>query len=188
MPPKKKFSRDQIIEAAFDIARTEGIDGVTIRKVADRLNSSIAPVYVNFKDVRELKKEIVNKIVKLSYRLLKEEDSGSPFYDIGAASLRFAKEYPVLFQDFITKQNEYLETYNQEMDSELVEHMKRDPDLNGFQDRELSMILLKMRIFTVGLSTMLSNDLLPGNLDEERAMEILYSTGEDLLVSARRKK
>lgn len=54
MPPKKKFSKEQIVEAAFEIAKEEGMSYITIRKVADRLRSSIAPIYVNFDNVEEL--------------------------------------------------------------------------------------------------------------------------------------
>lgn len=50
MAPKKKFTKDQIIDAAFEIARTEGIEFITIRKVAEKLGGSIAPIYVNFKE------------------------------------------------------------------------------------------------------------------------------------------
>lgn len=61
MPPKNKFSKEQISEAAFAIAESEGIDRITIRKVADRLGSSIAPIYVNFTDVEALSKPLLTK-------------------------------------------------------------------------------------------------------------------------------
>ncbi len=61
MAPKSKFKKDQIIDAAFEIARTEGIDRITIRKVAEKLGSSIAPIYVNFKEVDELIQEVIKK-------------------------------------------------------------------------------------------------------------------------------
>lgn len=61
MPPKNKFSKEQISEAAFAIAENEGIDRITIRKVADRLGSSIAPIYVNFTDVEALSKPLLTK-------------------------------------------------------------------------------------------------------------------------------
>lgn len=41
MPPKKKFSEEQIIDAAFEIAKTEGMDSITIRKVAFQMGLSI---------------------------------------------------------------------------------------------------------------------------------------------------
>ncbi|HBQ87290.1 MAG TPA: TetR/AcrR family transcriptional regulator, partial [Syntrophomonas sp.] len=35
MGPKIKFTREQIIDVAFEIAETEGINGITMRKIAE---------------------------------------------------------------------------------------------------------------------------------------------------------
>lgn len=188
MAPKKKFSRKQIIDAAFEIAQLEGIDHVTIRKVADRLESSIAPIYVNFNDVEELKQEVFQEIVELSHRMLTEQDSGDPFFDIGIASLRFAREYRVLFRDLVMKPNDYMESYDDDMGNHLVEQMKMDADLEGFTDEELRMILLKMRIFMAGLTIMVAGDSLPGDLNEEKEIELLHHTADDVITAARMRK
>lgn len=69
MAPKTKFKKEQIVDAAFEIARTEGLEGITIRKVAERLGSSIAPIYVNFKDVDELIQAVIRKTFTISKQL-----------------------------------------------------------------------------------------------------------------------
>ncbi|WP_010271979.1 TetR/AcrR family transcriptional regulator [Paenibacillus senegalensis] len=188
MPPKKKFSEEQVVEAAFDIAKSEGIDSITIRKVAERLGSSIAPIYVNFTDVEELKRAVINKVSQLSHQLIGEQNTGSPFGDIGAASLQFAKEYPVLIRDFVMKPNEYMQSYDQQMGAELVGHMKTDPELEGFTDEELMMILFKMRTFQTGLTIMVANGLLPAEYDLKKMNEISNSVAEDIVIAARLRK
>ena len=160
MPPKNKFTRQQIIDAAFDIAREEGIDGITIRKVADKLGSSVAPIYVNFTDIEALKNAIVHKAFDLSQEMLSRQYSPDPFENIGIASLRFAKEYSQLFRDLVMKRNHYLRDYEPHL-QDIVEYMKHDPDLDGFSDEQLMEILFKMRVFQLGLSVMHANELLP---------------------------
>ena len=49
---------------SFAIAETEGIDRVTIRKVAEQLGSSIAPIYVNFTDVEALKQAVASPVIQ----------------------------------------------------------------------------------------------------------------------------
>lgn len=188
MPPKNKFTMDQIIDAAFGIAKTEGIDSITIRKVADQLGSSIAPIYVNFKDVEELKRTVVKKIVQMSQQMIIEENSGNQFRDIGIASLRMAKEYPVLVRDFVLKPNEYFQGYDEEMGSDLVELMKKDADLEGFTDEELMMILFKMRAFQMGLTIMIANGLLPKEYDLEKMIAVSDNVAEDVIMAARMRK
>jgi AcrR family transcriptional regulator len=187
MAPKSKFNKDQIIDAAFEIARTEGIDGITIRKVADKLGSSIAPIYVNFKDVDELIQEVIYKTFEVNRQLIKEQNTGNPFHDIGAASLKFAKEYSALFRDLVMKKNDYINNLEQDEDM-LVGMMKQDPTLEGLSDDELRTILLKMRIFQIGLSIMVANELLPDNFDEKKMMHMLGSTAGDIITSAQIRK
>ncbi|GAB2570686.1 TetR/AcrR family transcriptional regulator [Gracilibacillus alcaliphilus] len=185
MPPKNRFSKEQIVDAAFHIAKTEGIDSMTVRKVADQLGSSIAPIYVNFNDVEELKQAIIKRVVEISKHLLNEHNTGNPFADIGVASLLFAKEYPILFRDFVMKQNDYLPEYDLEMADILLAQMKKDPELEGFTDEELQMILFKMRTFQLGLSITVANELLPEKWDTEKMLEMLNSVAEDVVTSTR---
>ncbi|MED4600235.1 TetR family transcriptional regulator [Paenibacillus validus] len=187
MAPKSKFKKDQIIDAAFEIARTEGIDRITIRKVAEKLGSSIAPIYVNFKEVDELIQEVIKKTFAISKQLLMEQNTGHPFHDIGVASLRFAKEYSVLFRDLVMKKNEYMNDHDHEMGM-LVELMKQDPHLEGLTDGELMTILLKMKIFQTGLSVMVANGLLPDDFDEEKMIHLLNSTAMDIIDAAQMRK
>ncbi len=188
MPPKNKFSKEQISEAAFAIAESEGIDRITIRKVADRLGSSIAPIYVNFTDVEALRQAVIDQVVAISQQLLAEETSRSPFANIGVASLRFAKLYPVLFKDFVMNQNHYLQDYDEGMGDLLIEQMKTDPELHDFNEEELKDILFKMRTFQTGFSIMVANELFLEEFDMEKMIQLMDSTAEDVVNAARLRK
>ncbi|MDO7268959.1 MULTISPECIES: TetR/AcrR family transcriptional regulator [Shouchella] len=188
MPPKKKFSTEQIIEAAWSIAKEEGIDSITIRKVANQLGSSIAPIYVNFSDVEELKQAVVKKVSQFGQQMIHEQNTGSPFGDIGAASLQFAQEYPALVRDLVMKPNDYLQNYDQDMGTELVNHMKTDPELAGFDEKELRMILLKMRAFQTGLTMMVVNRQLPPEFDLKSMRELLDSVAGEIVIAAKIRK
>lgn len=186
MAPKPKFKKEEIVDAALEIARTEGISSITIRKVAERLGSSIAPIYVNFKEADELVQAVVNKTFEISRQLLSEQSSGHPFRDIGMASLRFAREYPVLFRDLVMRKNDHLKHNEQDMRS-LVDRMKGDPMLAGLSDEDLMMILLKMKVFQTGLSVMAAGDQFPEGFEEEQMIQLMNSAAEDMIGAARRR-
>ena len=44
MPPRARITREMILEEAYQIARTEGVDKITARAVAERLGCSTQPV------------------------------------------------------------------------------------------------------------------------------------------------
>lgn len=182
MAPKTKFTKEDIVNAAFEIARTEGLDGITTRKVADQLGSSVAPIYVNFKQLDELKKEVVLKVGALGKQLAAEINSGNPFHDIGVASIRFAREYSVLFRDLVMKPNAFMEDYDEDMGDDLVDMMKADEHLEQLSHEQLQLLLLKMRIFQTGLSVMVANGLLPPSMTEEQMIELLDNTAQHIVI------
>src|SRR5690625_466611 len=134
MAPRKKFSKEDIITAAFDIAKEEGFDAITIRKVAKKLGSSIAPIYVNFTNVEELIQEVVQYVMEIAKQLVLEQNSGDPFRDLGVGGIKFANKYSVLYRDLIMKDNPYMK-YDEERERFAIEQMKRDPLLETFSDR-----------------------------------------------------
>ena len=44
MPPKPKFTKDEIVTAAFELARAEGAQALTAREVGRRLGVSSSPI------------------------------------------------------------------------------------------------------------------------------------------------
>ena len=188
MGPKVKFTKEQIIDTAFGIAQTEGFDSITMRKIAEKMGSSVAPIYVNFKNNNELIEAVIDRIISISQQLLIEESTGDPFQDMGRASLRFAMEYSVLFRDLVMKNNEYMKDYDKKIIPSLIVEMKKDPELEDFTEDELKTILLKMRVFQLGLSIMVANDLLPEDYKEKDLMNIMSSAANDVIRSAKLEK
>lgn len=186
--PKKKFSREGIIEAGFEIASVYGFDGITVQKIAKKIGASVSPVYVNFTDVEELIQAVVQKVYDVSRDMLADVDTGQPFYDMGVASLRFAKEYPVLFRDMLFQTKNHLENYEEEMEKQLLDQMKKDTALEALSEEGLKRLLLKMRMFQVGLSTMISNGSFPASFTEEDAILLLNEIGEEMIDAEHRRE
>jgi hypothetical protein len=149
------------------------------------MGSSVAPIYVNFKNVDELHEALIDRIISISRQILKEENTGNPFRDIGTASLRFAVEYSVIFRDLVIKSGKHLQGYDEKMMPALIAEMQKDPELNGFTVEELKTILLKMRIFQIGLSIMAANGLLPKEYSKQDMMDIMSGTADDVIMSAK---
>ena len=61
MPPAQKTGKDEIINAAFDIVREKGFCNLNARAIAKMLGVSTQPIFSNFKNMEDLKMEIVRK-------------------------------------------------------------------------------------------------------------------------------
>ena len=59
MPPKAKFTKNEIVEAAMQIVREQGLEAVTSRELGKRLGSSACPIFTVFSNMEEVKSEII---------------------------------------------------------------------------------------------------------------------------------
>ena len=187
MPPKTKFNKEAIIDAAFEIAREEGLSGITARSVAKRLKSSVAPIYVNFATIDELTEAVVHRVFAISDELLKKQKGTSVFENIGKASLALAREYPVLFRELSIQPNPYLASY-ETMEQAMIEAMAEDEELKDWTFEERRRLFLKMRAFQMGLTTMVANGQVPSWFDDEEMEELLMEVGEEVFMAQQMKR
>lgn len=99
MPPRFKFTKEEIIDTCFSMAKKEGLNAITARGVATELGSSSKVIFGLFKDMEELRFEVVEKAKDL-YKSYVEEGLSTPvpFKGVGESYIRFAKEEPKFFQ------------------------------------------------------------------------------------------
>ncbi len=58
MPPKPKFTREEIVEAALMIAADRGIKALTSRELGAALGSSARPIFTVFESMQEVRAEV----------------------------------------------------------------------------------------------------------------------------------
>jgi AcrR family transcriptional regulator len=58
MPPRQKFTKEDVLETAFSIVREQGIENLNARNIAQRLNSSTQPIFSFFENMAELKTSV----------------------------------------------------------------------------------------------------------------------------------
>lgn len=55
MPPKPKFTKDEIAQLALSIIKTEGVDSLTARNLGTKMGSSARPIFTVFNSMEEVK-------------------------------------------------------------------------------------------------------------------------------------
>ncbi len=99
MPPKAKFSKDEIIKAAVRITREKGIAAVTAREVGAVLGVSSRPLFTYFNTVESLKLAVYRYAKELYQQYVREGLTRKiPFLGVGQQYLRFAREEPELYR------------------------------------------------------------------------------------------
>ena len=99
MPPKCKFTQEEIIEVALDLTRKEGFNALTARGLGAKLGSSPKPIFTIFENMEAVQTE-VQKAAKALYAAyvqigLQQELA---FKGVGTQYILFAIKEPKLFQ------------------------------------------------------------------------------------------
>ena len=101
MPPKAKFTKDEMIAAALEIVRTEGPGALTARALGQKLGSSARPIFTIFQSMEEVAQEVVAAAKQLYAKYVEEGLSQKEipaFKGVGMQYIRFALTEPKLFQ------------------------------------------------------------------------------------------
>ena len=99
MPPRIRFQREEVVDAALRIVQRQGIDAVTARQVAKELNVSVGPIFTWF-DTMDALKAAVHERARARYRAYIERGLAGPipFLGVGQQYIRFAREEPELYK------------------------------------------------------------------------------------------
>lgn len=175
MPPKPKFTKEEIIVSAYELVRSGGIDILTAREVGKSLGTSSSPIFTFFKDMEELKTEVQKKAKECFDTYMAIAENYNPAYKMrGMQWVRFAREEPMLFNLLFMQKSRDLGGFD-----EIIETIPfgRQDDINIIMrdyraDRKRAEHLFRqMWIYTYGLCV-LSAEGVCSFSDDEIAVQL----------------
>ena len=95
---EKSETRDKILDAARELFVTEGFEGVSMRKVAEKIEYSPTAIYVHFADKQELFRELCHqdyaRLAEVFQSSVMSTDPIERLKQIGAIYIDFGTRYP----------------------------------------------------------------------------------------------
>ena len=166
MPPKFKFSKEQIIDASIEILREKGSEALTARALAQKLESSAKPIFTLFKNMKELEEEVICKANELYEAFIEKgmaEGKYPPYKASGMAYIMFAKEEKELFKLLFMRDRsrENIEE-NREPFRPFIEMLMKN--LNVDEDTAFQFHL-ELWLFVHGIATMLVTSYLEWDIE-----------------------
>lgn len=105
MPPKPKFTKEEIVNAAVEIVSERGIERLTAREVASKLGTSARPVFTVFNGMEELQNE-VRRAAMARFENMRFEQSDMPiFKQVGMKMVLFGTKEPKLYRLLFMREN-----------------------------------------------------------------------------------
>lgn len=112
MPPKAKYTREEIIQKAFEIARRKGIEAVVARELGKELGTSTSPIFTVFKNMEELYGEVRTVALREFEAYVSDAVNYAPaFKYVGMKMIEFAMKEPKLFQLIYMREHDERQSY-----------------------------------------------------------------------------
>lgn len=181
MPPKAKFTKDEIIETALHIVRTDGLEALTSRELGMRLGSSARPIFTVFKSMEEVQQAVIQSARTL-YReyVRKGLTAEHPFKGVGTQYILFSLNEPKLFQLlFMTEQTQIPDLSGilpliEESYEEILRSLQDD---YGISEALAKKLYHHLWIYTHGIATLCATKMCRFTDTEIRSMITEVFTG-----------
>ena len=99
MPPKAKYTREEIVEVALELAAEKGIKVITARELGAALGTSSRPIFTAFENMEELLQEVRKAALARFEEYARKAEAYTPVYkELGLQMVRFATEQPKLYR------------------------------------------------------------------------------------------
>ena len=158
MPPKFKFTREEILEAAFNLVRRKGWAGLTTRALADLLGSSARPIYSFFKSIKAMEEDIIKKAVDLLYDTMVMERTGDRWHDHGIGYVMFARQEKHLFRCMNDEAHiVYFKEYGDRIWLTLTDSLDDYQPFSGLASEQILKIQVTRWLFVHGLAFQVNN-------------------------------
>ncbi len=166
MPPKAKFTKEEVVAAAIKIVREEGAGALTARTLGKGLGSSACPIFTLFSGMEEVQKAVLEGANALYEEYLRQDmQSGEypPYKASGMAYIRFAKEEKELFK-LLFMRDRSTETVTEDRESirPLLELLKGNL---GLDEEKAYLFHLEMWVYVHGIATMLATNYLQWDME-----------------------
>lgn len=183
-----RITKEAIVEAAFELVRTEGHERLNVRALAERLGCSTQPILYHFASMEEVRAAAYHAVDERHSAFLVAglDTAPEPLLQLGLNYVRFAYEEPRLFR-FLFQTDAF---GGQDLDAlvaapevaALVGMVAREA---GLDEAGARSAFLTMFVCAHGYASLLANNALPFDEGEaSRALEASYLGACDQAASA----
>lgn len=162
MPPKAKYTREEIVQIALELVSVKGIEALNARNLGAALGTSTRPVFTAFRNMKELTDEVKDAAMRKFDEYTKNEPNPDTpdFKNIGMQMILFATEQPKLFQLLYMTENEQSVSFDKlhlrlgDTSKKCIDFVMRD---YGLTNDEAMLLFRNMWIYTYGVGVLIAS-------------------------------
>ena len=181
---KKEIDKQRILDAAYKLAVRGGIKSLTARNIAKAVNCSTQPIYLEFKNMQDLRNQVLARISdELKSNTLQQNFTGEPLIDLDLSYLYFAKEHVDLFRAMFVDGKFGNQMIVDTLMGLGLEKFKQQFDAEQFSEERLNHIVISNWIAATGLATLLINKM--ANFTQAQMISVLKAQIHEAMLNDR---
>lgn len=181
MARKERIHKDYLVDTAFILAKQEGFENVTARKLAAKAGCSTQPIFRIYTNMEDLLSEVYGRAVDFYDMFYNEcsKNNDEPFVDLGLAYIKFAQEEKYLFKLlFMDEKKSYSRSLYDILNGSNGYVGAEFSKAKGFGVADAGELFTKIWIFIHGIACMaVTGDY---DLDEKQTIELLKEVSAKL--------
>lgn len=174
MPPKPKFTREEIVKAALGIAADKGLKALTSRELGAALGSSARPIFTVFSSMSEVLEEVRKAALAEFASYAKKAEGFTPiFKQVGLQMILFAAEQPKLYRLIYMSEKPEAKSFEDVFDHlgdvavQCVDSIQKD---YGLSYSEAKQLFMHTWIYTYGIGVLIATGMCKFTPDEVQDM------------------
>lgn len=106
MPPKPKFTKEEIVQTALEVVSQKGVEALTAKELGDALGSSARPIFTVFTSMKEVQDEVCVAAMHRFEQFAGQKLPDMPlFKQVGMQMVLFGAREPKLYQLLFMREN-----------------------------------------------------------------------------------
>ena len=181
MPPKPKFTKEQIIAAALELVSEKGPEALTARELGARLGSSARPIFTAFDSMEQVQEAVRDAALKRFESYAEKAVHYTPvFKQVGMQMILFAMEEPKLYQLVYMTENAGATGFEDiverlgDVAQLCVDVIRRD---YGLSEEDAKALFQHVWIYTFGIGALCATGMC--RFSQEEIMQML---GQDFMA------
>lgn len=181
MARKETITKDEILNAAFQMTRQDGFTQVSARTLAAKAGCSTQPIFRVYKNMEELGGDLYSKAIGFFHDYYDSfpKTSDTPFVNMGLAYIRFAQEEQQLFKLLFMGKNRHGKSLYDLLNGDKGTVVREINNAKFYGCKDPSGMFMRMWIFIHGSACMsLTGDY---DLQEEDTVKLLEESYQAFL-------
>ena len=184
MPPKPKFTKDEIVQAALEVVSQKGVEALTAKELGDALGSSARPIFTVFRSMKEVQDEVRAAAMRRFERFAAQTLPDMPlFKQVGMQMVLFGAKEPKLDQLLFMQENHNAASFDDvfgALGSTAGTCIQSLRNAHGLTEAESRLLFETVWIYTFGIGALCATGTC--RFSEQRLGEMLSTEFQAMLL------